>query len=112
LFVCLLDPGQLRVVLGRPGLELNAQDRLGNSALAHAVIMRASTAITPLVKAGIDRAARNVMGMTAWELLFAAGKEVEVEPTDQFDYIHRMSSLLQRTRTPSCWGHSGYYQHG
>jgi ankyrin repeat protein len=111
LFVCITDPGKLRTVLAHSRLEINALDRLGNTALAHTVIMRASTVIGLLVEAGIDRGARNVMGKTAWDLLFAAGEDVEPEPADPFDYIQRMSSLLQRARPRSGWGHTGPHQY-
>jgi ankyrin repeat protein len=103
IFMCVADPSKLDALLKCPELRINACDRLGNSALAHAVAVRAAPAVALLVEHGIDVAIRNAQGMTAWEMLFAHGEPVEKEPADQFDYVQRMMSLLQRPRQKSGW---------
>jgi hypothetical protein len=88
-----------RLIAGR-GVDVNAQDQDGNTALHAAVIDGRPEALVQLVLLGIDRSIRNAKGETAWALAQkSAGlpvKELGDEPESVRDYTVKMVGLVMR----------------
>jgi len=98
------DPGVIVEILKAEGVDRNALDRVGQTALHLAASKANVPAVHLLMKAGVDRSVRNTAGLTAQEVAREECETIRDHPNKRDLMV--VEAILEHTPQPEFTNHS------
>jgi len=92
------DPGVIVEILKVKGVDQNALDRVGQTALHLAALKANVPAVHLLIKAGVDRSIRNTIGLTAQEVAMEECEAIRDHPNKRDLMV--VEAVLEHTPQP------------